>query len=282
MTLEMIAKALTYAAVLAAIGASTVFWTMLPRLTPDGFEDATSVERTLGRVGFLASVSVSVALVLRAWLHTVTVFGFANSLRSNQLRTVIVDSRWGHAWLWQMCVAVMCAVAYAPTALGSRGAWTIASATSVGVALALTRTGHAAGVPARMTLHTAHIVGGGLWLGTLAILMAIRHVVDQRHRNRLFRAFAPIAITGAVILIFTGVAASYMYVGSLRNLWMTTYGRVLLAKLVLVAAALTCGYINSRAIRGGRQEPGRAATVELLMACSILMATGVLTELEHP
>jgi copper transport protein len=154
--------------------------------------------------------------------------------------------------------------------------------TSAALSLALTRTGHAAGAPDRMAIHTAHILGAGAWLGTLTTLVGVRRSVHRTLRRSVFSAFARVALTGAAVLVTAGLVASWWYVGSVANLWTTVYGRVLLLKIALVAVVVACGYVNMRAIGSGQIEPGRAAIVELMLAAAVVMATGVLTELEHP
>jgi hypothetical protein len=57
---------------------------------------------------------------------------------------------------------------------------------------------------------------------------------------------------------------------------------VLLIKVALVGGVAACGYVNWRAIRSGRIEPGRAAIVELSLAALVVVVTGALTEIEHP
>jgi copper transport protein len=181
-----------------------------------------------------------------------------------------------------MVAALGCLVTFASTAGGRRAVWVAAAIASVGLAFSITTTGHAAGAPPRMVMHTAHVLGAGMWLGTLAMLMAIRGGFEPSERAGLFRAFSAVAFGGAAVLAVSGLAATYLYVASPSALWTTGYGRTLLAKIALVLGAASCGYLNWRSINGGRDEPGRPVTVELLLAVSIVAATGLLTELEHP
>ena len=278
MTFEVAGKALTYASVLLLVGTSTTVWLMHAASTPTGIE----ARRSLRRIGILASVCALTGLIVRAWAHTAVAFGFAESFGSSALSTILLASRWGYGWRWQLTGAVACLGAFVIATPVRLTAWLAPTVASIGFVVSLSTTGHAAGVPTRMAVHTAHVVGAGLWLGTLATLMITPFAFGPNARAQLFRAFSAVAFTGAGVLGLTGLIASGMYVDSLSALWTSSYGRVLLGKLGLVIATAGCGWVNWRAIRSGEHEPGRAGRIELLLALSIVAATALLTELQHP
>jgi putative copper resistance protein D len=283
MLTEAATNVLLYAAVLQTVGAAAAFWVVTrPATGGVGAGGRIRAEGSIRRVGLRASVAVVVALMLRGWAHTATVFGFAQSTSWGALSTIVVESRWGRSWQIQVLAAMACVVAYALVGRGRRSLQVATAIASAALALALTRTGHAAGAPGRMAIHTAHVLGAGMWLGTLTALVSVRRSVDRTLRRSIFRAFARVAFTGAAVLVAAGIVASWWYVGSFVNLWTTAYGRVLLIKVALVGGVVVCGYVNWRAIESGQSEPGRAAIVELMLAAAVVAATGVLTELEHP
>ena len=180
-----------------------------------------------------------------------------------------------------MLAAFACVVAYAGVRGGRRIAWVAASLASVALCVSLALTGHASGEPARMVVHAAHLTGAGLWLGTLATLVAVSSSLDAQTRAALFHAFSPFALTGAGVAAAAGLTAAYLYVGAIDNLWLTAYGRTLVVKVAFVAGAAACGCLNWRRVRAGTR-PGRTATVELLCAAAVIVFTAVLTEIEHP
>jgi putative copper export protein len=287
--LEAATKAILYAALLPTVGASAALLFLAPALAsasarpgdsraPADRRSAEWIEESLRRVGLIAAACVIVALVLRVWAQADAAFGLADSLSPGFHH--VLTSRWGARWHWQLLAAVACAIAYACAGGGRRAAWLAAAAGSVALCLSLTLTGHAAGDPTRMVIHAAHLVGAGLWLGTLATLVIVSPSVDAKTRAALFHAFSPLALAGAGIAAAAGATAAIMYVGAFENLWLTSYGRTLIVKLALVAGAAACGYANWRRVGSG-QAPARA-TVELWFAAAIIIVTAVLTELEHP
>jgi putative copper export protein len=281
MLIEAATKALLYAAVLLTVGAAAALWMPMSPVTASVPAGHRAAGESIRGVGLRASAVVVLALVLRGWAHTAATFGFAQSISSEALSTIVIESRWGRSWQIQMLASLACVVAYARIG-GRRGRCVVTAVTSGALVLALTRTGHAAGDPTGMAIHAAHVVGGGVWLGTLATLVSIRRSLDQDLSREVFRAFSRFALTGAAVLVAAGVVASGRYVGSFGNLWITRYGRVLLIKVALVSGVVACGYVNWRAIESGRSEPGRAAIIELALTASVIAVTGVLTELEHP
>lgn len=288
---EAVTKAILYAALLPTVGASAAFLfvgapafasasarTDSSRATAD--QRADPLQRALRRVGLIASMLVVAALLLRMWAQADAVFGLADSFSFESLHTVLL-SRWGFHWHYQLLAGVACAIAYACAGGGRRVAWVAAAAASVALCVSLTLTGHASGDPVRMAVHALHLVGGGLWLGTLATLVVVSPSIDAKTRAAVFHAFSPVALAGACMAAAAGATAALLYVGAVENLWLTAYGRTLAGKVVLVAGVATCGYLNWRRAREGA-APGRAAAVELVLAAAVIVVTAVLTELEHP
>jgi len=277
---EVLTKIVTYAAVLIVIGVSATFWLVVPRGLP--LASPTPVARLLSPMGLVAALAAVGGLVARAWAHTAVMFGYAESWSAAGLSTVVIQSRWGHGWRWQLIAAVACLLLFAAPTGEQRSAWLMRAAASVGFAWSLTMTGHAAGDPWRMTIHVTHVLAGGLWLGTLATLTWVGGAVDGAERRKLFSAFSTVAMTGATALVLSGATAAYVYVATWSNLLTTAYGRVLAVKAIVAGIAMTCGFLNWRSIRSTRLEPRQLVlAIELLAAALIVAATGILTELEH-
>jgi putative copper export protein len=143
--------------------------------------------------------------------------------------------------------------------------------------------GHAAGSAWRHGMHAAHNLAAAAWLGTLGVITIAAWQSSARSSlERLVRGFSPIALTSAGMVFASGAVAAWVYVGSWSSLWATSYGRVLIAKLTVVAVVMACGGINWREVRGGRVPKRALMTIEWLAALLVVGFTGVLTETEHP
>ncbi|MGA0865856.1 MAG: cytochrome c oxidase assembly protein [Candidatus Nanopelagicaceae bacterium] len=78
-----------------------------------------------------------------------------------------------------------------------------------------------------------HIAGIGLWLGGLVSLL----LIDKKMRDLVLPRFSTIALWLSIIVVITGVANSWTRMNFV-DAWSSTYGLLLIAKLVLVAALI--------------------------------------------
>lgn len=110
----------------------------------------------------------------------------------------------------------------------------------VSVGAAAIASGHAATALPAWAMRPAvfvHVVAAVLWIGALVPLVAS---TDKALLQR-FSAIAPVIVA---VLILSGTAIAVVQVEHIRNLIATNYGRLLLAKLGLVAILLVIAAIN--------------------------------------
>ena len=285
---ESLVKAAIYAALLLAIGAAAARILILPRVAGLERAERDRIERGLAGLLRRAAILFVAALCARLLAHTAAAFGAAAMFDGARLRLVGGGSRWGASWRAQLFAGgalLASALLVRPLA---RAGWALAALTTLAAAATIPLLGHAAGSQARFALHLAHILGGGLWLGTLGALTLVPG--PSADRGAMLRAFSGVAFAGAALLVPTGVVAAWLYLGSIPALWTTPYGRTLSMKVALVAATLACGYGNWQRFRRERSTGERAAWVgvgslaalEATLAVAIVLVTSWLTELAHP
>lgn len=276
-SLEVWAKLPGYLALLCGTGATVAFGLARGRhgdvLAPD-----------LARVARLAGALGVAAIVLRALAHAVVLDGPAGAVHLDTWRLVVIDSRWGASWRWHAAAAV--GVAIASRRLGAgRGVvpYVLALTAAVLVAPFL---GHGAGALWRGGIHSLHLAVTGAWLGTVIVLALAGGRAPSAARAHALAAvvgrFSPWALVCAAAAGLSGVVLGWLYLGGVAALVETTYGQLLLAKLVLVAAIGGCGFFNWR--RAGRGAPPHLVLIraEAALALCVLVVTAALTETEHP
>jgi copper transport protein len=130
-----------------------------------------------------------------------------------------------------------------------------------------------------------HMTGIGVWVGGLAwLLLGIRGMTNT-DRAAAVGAFSRVATVTLGVVLATGVARGIVEVGSLGNLFDTTYGITLLVKVGLVAVLVALGALNHfRAVPAlGRGAGVRSFTLnsrgELAVAAAVLAATALLSGL---
>lgn len=294
--LEAGAKALLYASLLIAIGASALRWLLLPRAAGElGPHRVLSIEQSIARLALGAAALALAACPLRVWTHTVSAFGLSDAWSWDNLKLIALESRWGQSWKLQMAAALILVVSCAATAW-RRAAWPLATFAILAFTATIPLLGHAAGDALRVTLHTVHILAAGFWLGTLAVVLLMRiptasfEAIEPRLTARRIRLiilcrFSALALPSAATAIAAGIVAAYLYVGAFSNLWTTAYGRVLLAKVALVGGISVAGYLNWQRLRRLHEagEPSAAIIVlEAVLAAAVVLVTGFLTEIAHP
>jgi putative copper export protein len=285
---EMLAKAAGYGALIAAAGACTVRWLIAPRLLRiEGPAESQALIGSAASVLFAASTVAFAAVLFRAWTHTLAAFGFEESLVWENIRTIAIDSRWGQGWFWQVVAAAATFVISIVVNAGSTGAWPVATFSVAAFIAAVPLVGHAAGDGFRVVLHSIHLAAAGLWIGALFVLFV--DLIRRRRGTAPFQLFAPVAFTGSAALALSGLIAAALYIPSPGALFGTAYGRMLLVKAGLFAAAAAYGYTNWRRMQrvsAGDRTAGasvaRTVTRELALAAAVVLVTGIFTELPNP
>jgi putative copper export protein len=293
--LEAGAKALLYASLLVVIGASATRWLLLPRAVAElSVDRVVAIEQSVARLALLAAIAALAATGLRVWTHTVAAFGFDGARSWDTLELIAVRSRWGHGWNLEAVAAFLLVLASSATAR-TRAAWPLATLAAIAFTATIPLLGHASGDGIRVALHTGHILAGGVWLGTLAVVLLVRlpqsrsvsmepSLTRRRIRLLILSRFSAIALSGSTSAVVAGSLATWVYVGTLANLWTTTYGRMLVLKVVLVGMVSMCGYVNWRRLRRRPADDSSVLVmvIETLLAAAVVIVTAYLTEIDHP
>lgn len=189
--------------------------------------------------------------------------------------------------------AVLAIIGFALALLRFRGAWWIAALGSVGVPLSTLVTG-----PWTRMINPLHRLGGGLWIGTLLVMVLagfttiMRSDVAANARGALtaalVNAFSPLALTSAAVLALSGVITAWRHLKRLSSLWTTPYGIALDVKLLFVLCVVALGAWNWR-----KQKPllgsdeataslRKSSVAELTFAAIVLVVTAIVVSLPSP
>ncbi|MGW6688023.1 copper resistance D family protein [Streptomyces sp. NPDC054961] len=96
----------------------------------------------------------------------------------------------------------------------------------------------------------AHIISGTVWLGGLAVLAGLAGARRQLGENAgllwadIWRRFSLVALVCVAAVMISGLWLSWKHVGSIGQLWTTTYGLFLLVKILLVLGMVVAGAVN--------------------------------------
>jgi len=121
-----------------------------------------------------------------------------------------------------------------------------------------------------------HVLAASVWVGGIACLLlalpAATRQLQGPQRSRLLLAtlvrFSPLALASVIVIATTGVVQAYIDVRSLNGLFHTTYGALIIAKVVLLLILICLGWINRervipafKRIAGAGQPPGESGVL---------------------
>lgn len=140
----------------------------------------------------------------------------------------------------------------------------------------------------------AHLLAAGVWLGGLialaAWLWAGRRRKTDMDPNEIWTVlgrFSAVATASVAILLATGIVNSLIRIETPSDWLDAAYGRVLLAKIALVAAMLGVAGLN-RVLLRRRPDPRtvrrarRQVIVETALGLAVMVATATLTQTQPP
>jgi len=209
---------------------------------------------------------------------------------------VLARTHFGTVWMIRAgaLVALLALIGRSSRALRSA-----ACGVALGVALSTTLVGHAADhgdLSLPVLIDWLHVSAAATWTGGLFCLTTV--VLPDAARwpredlAALLRRFSALAGWCLALVVATGVANASLQVDSLHALATTTYGRVLVAKVTLVAVMAGLGAANRLTVVPGivgstvvRPAPARLARYvawEAALALVVFGCTAVLTESAPP
>ncbi|UYP19125.1 CopD family protein [Rhodococcus sp. Z13] len=215
-----------------------------PAVSPD------DVWRTIAAVGGLWLVLASIDLV-RAAAATAGVP--VTGLGVDRFVEYLTDSGAGRvdggAWVCVLACTLVAAVAYRRSASWSTAPVLVAAGLAL---IARPVTGHMAQQPLGSLLNAVHVLAAAIWFG---VLLALALTVRGRGAwAELLPRYSQLALWCVISLVVSGVVDGAVRLGSVSALLGTGYGRILLAKAVVLVALLLLARVWRR-----RWVPGAAS-----------------------
>ncbi|MCE2454768.1 MAG: CopD family protein [Gemmatimonadetes bacterium] len=297
------------------VGSATALWLFSPKVEAGAAsaEASAFIADRAVRTGRFAALGLVAALLAAA---AVKFFEFRDPFATWQEDArFLIGSSWAGYWMAALATAILAAATFHVSistrcdAPGRRAGIVVASFLTLILCAFPATTGHAmmeTPAPRWLTVggDALHLLAAGVWMGGLA-LMLICEWSWRRRRGAARRSllpltvprFSPTALAAAAVLVLTGSFAAYLRLESPADLFGTTYGRLLAAKIVLVVAALGVGALNWRRLRPrllaawaegsrdaapARSALQRAAFAELLLAQLVIAVTAVLVRTSPP
>jgi putative copper export protein/mono/diheme cytochrome c family protein len=177
---------------------------------------------------------------------------------------ILFHTRTGALWLARVGCALLVLVAFVPALINQRwrsgaaavGATSVALVASLGVLMMFSLNSHGAGGGGEfwsVGSDFIHFTATAAWLGSLLQLPLVFWWTRERLEGperllyiaNVFDRFSWLAVIGVALIIGTGVFNGLVQIPTWEALWETTYGRVLIAKLLLILPLLFVAAINA-------------------------------------
>ena len=242
------------------------------------FQLAVARQHTIGKswlrcaAALLAITQTCIAGANAAMLMGTTDLGFADMLGADFCRATLL----------------VVTGALATTVVAARGAGRIAAALGcISIIAGSTMMSHSMARvdtrPLAIALTLIHHGAGAAWIGGLPyLLIALRRGEDLA--ATLSARFSRLAVASVTALTAAGAGLGWIYGGSAAAVGGTTYGAMLVSKVLLTAGLLLLGFLNFRIVRavrhGGRAgllPMGRFAEAELGIGLTVLLVAASLT-----
>ncbi|MGN3958268.1 copper resistance protein CopC [Streptomyces sp. WAC8370] len=242
-TLHKTARYLSYLAVALLVGTAVFVALCRP-------PDPAPLRRPLVAAWWTLLAATVALLVLRAPYEAGT--GPSAALDPAALGDTLT-TRPGALLLTRLGLLVPVGAYLARTARARRGSTRPAAGVGVVLAVALALTWaaaeHAAAgpqVPVAMASSVLHLLATAVWLGGLAALLTTLRASRSAPGAATVVRFSRTAFAAVTVLVVTGVYQSWRGLGSWQALTATTYGRLLLTKVALVAVLLSAAAVSRR------------------------------------
>jgi copper transport protein len=275
-------RGLDFALILAVIGGAIALTYVLRSAAS---ELRARLYRILAGLSFGLAIVAALCIVLQG--AVAGGFGLSEAFRWDTIHSVL-QTRFGRAFLWQIGIAIVVG-ALALMASRSRKL-ELLPLFSLALIPTVSAAGHARTSGSfALLLDMFHVAAASVWVGGLAFtVLALLLAGEDRWPlcSRCVPLFSLLAVGSVAVLITAGSIRGYQEVKSFNGLFHTTYGQLLLVKIVLVMPLLLIGLYNNRfavpRLKAGiasvveRRRFLRAAGTELVIMAAIVGVTAVL------
>ena len=231
-------------AVAALIGAVVLDLAVLPQSTPE----VAAVRRRLGRWIIAWAVMVLLASGAALIVRATTMAGGRLDLAMRALPTVLARTHFGTIWIARLGSVVAFLLVWH---LSFRLARFIGLLLVLGISLTTSLTGHSSdwgSVTFSVFADWVHVTSSAIWVGGLfalaAVVMRAAPVWPREIAGTVARHFSRLAGACLLLVVLTGVYNAWIQLPFVSALWTTSYGKALVAKIVVVIAVIWIGALN--------------------------------------
>ena len=213
------------------------------------------------RVAWWTWSIVQISWIVWLWLITASMSGedLIACISSDALGTVLFSTQFGHIWLMRLAIGMVFGISFWMLERTSRRRSVLAASLAWFSAIELVSlawSGHAVAHPGpygavHLLGDALHLLTSAFWPGALAplaafflLLLKSNHFEAIALAAPVVRRFSASSLIAVAVMASTGLLNSIFMVGSVRALLTSTYGQLLVSKLILFFAMVGFGAWN--------------------------------------
>lgn len=294
----IVARAVAFLALLGVLGAVAFRLLVLTRMRDIPDVARAEMASEMATPAMLLAAVLLLATAVKLYLQNRMMSGTAASDLAHMER-MSMETHWGAAWRLQFAAGIAALIGFAMAWRRVGAGWIVAGAACLALAWGVALSGHAAAAPDWRALaivdDALHILGASAWLGSLLWLVVIGLRAtglagSERPRRvaSLVTVFSPVALGSAALVVLTGLVSAWLRLGYVSALWNTSYGQVLLVKLLFLSGVIGTGFYNWRVVQPALGSDvatarlRRSASSELMIGVIVIVVTAVLVAMPTP
>lgn len=197
---------------------------------------------------------------------------------------LVLQTSWGRAAAVQVVAAVAALLGFFMASRAEVWGWTLASGATVVLVATPPWMGHAAATASQPIIAIGadmlHVAAAGSWAGGVIVLAVVLRQLSRQANggtlaSELIARFRIVALTGAGVILGTGLVSALFRLDKPSDLWTSPYGIMLSVKLVLVGAATLLGRRHSKTAAESARRFG-AGSVALSIAGEAVLFIAVI------
>ena len=298
-TFYPVIRGLLFITLLLLVGTQTASWIVARQFGAATEALTRRVQRAVDAFATPLGLLLLFLSVARATVQLWSLKDPTEPLTLDFVRAVLLEGTWGTSWLIQSIAAVLLLASSSLTSRRLVRREALVPLLILAALWAQTGMGHAASTfwngPLGRGLQLTHLIGGGIWLGTLGVLAiavfpALLQPDEQPLLSGVLRDFSGAARTGAALVVLAGLLITLKYAGSLSAFLAASWGRLLMVKVAGLGGVAGLGWYNWRVVtpeiaRGdsnGAAHLRRAVRIEIALGLVMLGITAFLVATQLP
>ena len=294
----IVARAVAFLALLAVLGAVAFRLAVLSRVSDIEAGARAQIATELAGRAIVLTAVLLLATAAKLYLQNRMMSGSAASDIAH-MESMSMETHWGAAWRLQFAAVIAALAGFVMAWRRITGGWAVAGLACVALASGVALSGHAGAAADWRTIaildDVLHILGASAWLGSLLWLCVVglrATTLPGSERTlrvaSLVTAFSPVALSSAALVMLTGVVSAWLRLGSIPALWSSSYGQVLLVKLLFLTGVIGTGFYNWRVVQPAlgtdiaTRRLRRSASSELAIGAIVIVVTAVLVAMPTP